>query len=455
MLDITYEGFGQDNQQTMEALNKALSAGSGVDTAVFTGGRALIPESLDTTLVNILWDQDEAKLFKALKKNSVKGPVHQWNKRTGVGSSDGAWVAEGGDSQEADQDIARAYVTMKYLQTLRKATLQAQISNTTEGAIAIEKNAGTLWIIQQVEKTLFHGNQSVVTEEPDGLDTLISTNIIDIRGADATSATFEKKITEAARKIRSYYGMATNMFGSLIVMEDVQELLKDRIRFGTGKTEANSVWEYYPTPFGKPKIEDNVFIQEGATPVASTLTALRPSQVTIALVRQAATGSRVSKFIAADAGSYWYQVCAVNKYGYSQASTAVQISGVVAGDEVEITITDGSTVGTGYAIFRSQKDAATGADCRECFKIAKAAAVIKYDINADLPGTSSLYVLNLRGIDNAIEWEQFLPLMKFDLFPTNAAVIPFLMILFGALGLKKEEHMARIKNIAPSTLSWF
>lgn len=460
-IDEDYTGFSQGSTDVISALHKALSAGSGVDAAAFTGGRALIPESLDTTLVNVLWNQEEAKLFKALKKQPVKSPVHQWTKRTDVGASDGAWVAEGGDSIEADQTIQRMFAVMKYLQTLRKVTLQMTLTNSIEDSIALEKQAGALWIIKQVERALFNGDSSVVAEEPDGLDKLITTNIIDLRGKTANSSQFETAISEACRRIRGYFGVATDMFMSLMAMDNVQGLLRDRIRFpansgGDGRTLGNMIFEQYPTPFGKPNLNDDIFITEGGAPVASALTTTRPSQVTISLSRQAASGGRTSHFASGDAGSYYYKVVAVNKYGGALASTAVQVTNVVAGDEVVIAITDGSTAGTGYFVYRSKKDAADGTDCRYAYKIARASASPTiYDTNADLPGCSSSYILNLNSTYDAIEWQQFLPLMKFDLYPTNAPIFPFLMLLFGTLGLKKEEQTVRIKNIAPSTLGWF
>lgn len=118
-------GYFEGNQATLETLQKALTAGSGVDAGAFTGGRALIPESLDNTLVNVLHSQDEARFFQRLKKTPISSPVHQWDERTEVGADDGGWVAEQGESQEANQTIARKYGTAKYLQTLRKVSLQA------------------------------------------------------------------------------------------------------------------------------------------------------------------------------------------------------------------------------------------------------------------------------------------------------------------------------------------
>lgn len=453
-------GFAIANDVVLEDLQKALTAGYGSDSTQFGTGRALIPESLDTTLVSVLHTQDEAKLFQALKKEPVSSTVHEYNKRTEVGDDDGAWVSEGGNSEEKNQTIARKVVNMKYLQTLRKVTLQMSTAKTVEDAMAIEQNAGTLWIIRNVERVLFDGDAAVIEEQPDGLNKQLETNVIDMRGALASSQTFEDNASKATRQIRDSFGKASLLLSSTMIMEDIQKLLRDRIRVpvnqgaGSGGS-GNYVFDIYPTKFGKPKLEDDVFIKEGSTPVTSTL-ATKPDQVSIALVRQAVTGSRVSQFITADAGDYYYQVVAVTKFGDALASTAVQVTSVVAGDEVEITVTDGSVVGTGFKVYRSKKDAANGDDCRFMFQVAyTGAGQIIYDVNADLPGTSSAYIFTLDELYNAIEWNQFLPLMKFQLYPTNAAVYPFLMLLFGALNVKKEEQMARIKNIAPSGLGWF
>jgi hypothetical protein len=452
------EGFHQGNSEMMDSLLKALEGGTGVDAASFTGGRALQPESLDTTLVNVLWSQDEAKLFKALKKQPVKSVAHQWVRRTEVGDEDGAWVPEGGDSVEKDQTIERSFVLMKYLQTLRKVTLQASIANMIEDAVALEKQAGTLWIIKQVEKILFNGDSDVIVEQPDGLDKLITAaptsqgtvNVIDLRGKTANTTEFEEAMTEAARIIRANFGIITDLYCSLMVMKDVQALLRNRIRF-EAKREVlgGAIFTEYPTPFGTPKLVDDIFIQEKAVPRASVIVASRPSAPTISL----AVSGTSSEFGSGDEGTYSYIVCAVNKFGESIPSANSEIA-VGVGEQVDITITDGSTAGTGWVIYRAKKGETTGH--KKCFQTKRTGSPqVVSDTNAYLPGTSTVYALNLNPMYDAIEWEQFLPMMKFDLYPTNAAVYPFLMLLFGALGLKKREQQVRIINISPSNLDWF
>lgn len=452
-------GYGElGGTQVLADLNKALEAGSGVNAGTFTGGRALTPESLENTLVNVLWSQDEARLFQRVKKQSIASPMHQWNKRTAVGNFEGAWVPEGGTSVEADQTIARVYAQAKYLQTLRKATLQATLSNMVENALTIEQNAGALWMIRQVEHALFYGNSSMVSEEPDGLLTQItdSDNILDMRGGSADSQTFEQKSTEASRVIRDNFGKGSLMLTSTMVMQDVQNLVRDRARFGAGQNQAgNAIFDSFVTPFGKLELVDDVFLKEGTTPSASALAGAPATPTQNTAPAAAGIGSQ---FLAGDAGQYNYLVVACNKYGES-ATLEQNIAAVAAGESVTLNI-DHDTTTTFLKIYRGKLDAGAYTDCRYMAQVAVATPgtttnTSYVDANADLPGTSQVFILTMDQIYDAIEWFQFLPLMKFDLYPTNQAVYPFLMLLFGALALKKSEQHSYIKNISPANMGWF
>lgn len=457
--DAGFEGFAKANSETLEALSKAFEAGSGVDAGAFTGGRALTPESLDSTLVNVLWNTDEARLFQRLKKKPVKSVVHQWNYRNEVGEEDsGAWVPEGGSSADTDQAIERRFTTAKYLQTKRTVTLQAAQSNMLEDAIAIEQEAGALWMIRQTEKALFTGNSAHNPYIMDGLDAQItgSENIIDLRGQDATTAAFENAMNEGARKIRDFYGVPTHLFTSTMIMQDVQNLLRDRIRYGDGMNLGTGIFREYPTPFGQFELVDDVFIKEGLTvPAQSTLTG-RPGTGTALTISLAAAGSG-SQFAAGDAGNYNYEIVPVNRYGRG-AAVEGQITGVTAGQSVTITVTQAPVpAATSYEVYRSQVGGGSGAETRYAFTVdaATAEATGIVDSNAYLPGCGTTYMLNMSAAYNAIEWVQFLPMMKFDLYPTDSAVYPFLMLLFGSLAVKKPEQHVRVINVAPSHLGWF
>lgn len=457
MIDTSIRGNGWNTLEgthDLQVIHKALEAGNGANANVFTGGRALTPESLEPVLVNVLWNQDEARLFKILSKRQIPNPVHQWNKRTGVGSPDGAWVPEGGQSQEADQIIGRMIETAKYLQTLRKVTLQASLANMTEDAVAIEQNAGALWIIQQTERALFTGNDELFPDTIRGLDQQVTTNVLDARGASATSATVERLFPEATRMIRAHFGKASVMLFSLKVMNDVQILLKDRIRFEPGMNVASAVAKIYPTAFGDLTFVDDIFIQEGAEPTESLLSG-KPGAVTLTSATPD-TGA-TSQFNEQDAGNYHYRIAAVNRFGAGPVVDTASAVNIAAGQSVTFTVTVAGNAPTAYALYRTKKgdSAASTAKFLGYFKAGNGTADTFVDDNARLPGTSTIYVLTVDQLYNAIEWFQFLPMMKFDLYPTNEAVYPFLMLLYGALGVKKEEQHARIINVSPSDLNWF
>lgn len=451
---LDYQGYASANAETLEALSKALTAGSGVDAASYTGGRALTPESLDTTLVNILFQSDEARLFQRIKKNPVKSVIHQWDVRTEVGADDGAWVGEGGTSQQTDQTIARKFVQAKYLQTQRQVTLQAAASNMIENAINLEVNAGMLWLIRNIEKSLWNGNSTNFPLQPDGMDAQIDSNLVfDLRGADATGKSFEDKLNEMAAAIRQHYGKPTTLFSSVPVARDIQYNIRDRVRFNAGSNPALSgVSRTYPSIFGDFELVDDIFITEGGPGVTGALSSLIPTVPTISSA--AAASGTDGKFTAADAGTYYYGIVASNQYGDSVVVNTASVT-IAATNHVAIGVTAGATVGTAYKVYRSKIGGST-ADMRYMFTVPYASSPQTItDLNSYLPGCSSVYLLTMDPLYAAIEWEQFLPAMRFPLYPTASAVYPFLMLLFGALAVLKPVQHARLINVQPSNLGWF
>ena len=103
-------------------------------------------------------------------------------------------------------------------------------------------------------------------------------------------------------------------------------------------------------------------------------------------------------------------------------------------------IVTGSTGGIGLAI---------------AIGLAKAGATTVWiDYNRDIPGTSKAFVLNLAKGASALVWRQLLPMLKFPLYPTGSAVIPWAQLLFGFLRISKRRHHVVIKNILPANAVW-
>ena len=146
----------------------------------------------------------------------------------------------------------------------------------------------------------------------------------------------------------------------------------------------------------------------------------------------------------------------VTNLGQSVVTKSIQYA-VAVGDKVTLTIT--ASVGgteTGYAIYRSRRNGTNDtADFRLVARVAKGGATTTFvDRNEDIPGTSKAFLLNLNPGHTAITWRQLLPLTRFNLYPTNAAVIPWALLLFGYLRISKRRHHVMIKNILPTTATW-
>jgi hypothetical protein len=130
---------------------------------------------------------------------------------------------------------------------------------------------------------------------------------------------------------------------------------------------------------------------------------------------------------------------------------------IASGEKMTLTITASVTgVETGYVIYRSRQDGTNAAtDVRQVARIAKAGATTPWvDYNRDIPGTSKAYILNLSPGAKAISWRQLLPMLKFPLYPTVSAVVPWAQLLFGYLRVAKRRHNVVIKNILPNGAVW-
>jgi len=439
-----------------EMLLKALSAGFGTDAAQFTGGRALQGEDCETTLVNVMReDQTDFKLMNTLKKTPVKSTVRQYNIRTDVGEEDIGFVGEGEIVPDNEQDIRRMTRNMAYIEKRGSVTEQAVVADTFEDAFEAEKFATTLSILKTAEKYGFHGDSKVVPKQFDGLlaqirDTPIrKRNIIDYRGK--TIATIGENIfTDMSEQIADQGGEANKLFYPLILGNDLQVMVKDRLRFTTSDNVGSIVIKEYPTIHGTMKIAgddagpDKMFRPKNIIRPLGKNPPNKPASVTLAAA--SATGSN---FVATDAGNFTYQVFAVSEYGISEGTSPSAPVAVAPGDGVNITITPATTnPGTGFILCRSMPGQTK---CMEMVRIGldeRNDTITYLDLNDDLPGTAEMLFLTEKKVQVVAEFMQFLPLRLFRMYPNNTLVTPFVMALWGSPALKAPHWCGAAKNIA-------
>lgn len=457
-------------------LQKALTMGnSATDIAGLTGGSALRIQSLDRTMMSTIQENADFALFNELVKSNATATVDEWTEQSGVGGFlGGSTNSETGAIAAATGQYNRRVGSVKYLMTRREVSFVATLGNNIVEAEAVEQQNGALQLLTDAEYLSFEGDAAVVPTEFDGIYAQMLAgvaagqvnpdHIIDLDGGYISDIT---AVSNAAKIIRGFgsFGRATHLFAPNAVQTDLDLSLQPAYRVPLGSVPGGGIEEGAPvvgirTSFGDIKTMPDVFIPDEQMqrpfeldfPALAAANTFAPAGVAV----DASVSDAASRFTAPRAGNYYWYVAGVTASGQSAGVLTAQTA-VAAGKKVSLTISQSAgTQETGYVIYRSRLNG-SGAltDLRRMARIPKAGATTVYvDRNLDLPGSVKSYVLNLKNGANAINWRQLLPMMRFNLYPTVSATVPWAQLLFGYLRLAKRRHHAVIKNIIPNSAAW-
>lgn len=461
---------GQMSFQDVTELRKALEAGYGTDVAGLTGGGALRIQSLDKTMMSTIVENKHFALFNELQKSNAGATVDEWTEQSSVGGFlGGSTNTETGAIAAAQGDYARRVGMVKYLMTRREVSFVQTLQNAIAEAEAVEAQNGALQLLTDAEFLSFEGDSSVVATEFDGIRALIEgyeggAHVIDAAGGALHDITL---VNKAARMIAGYgnFGTPTHIFSSLAVQADFDNNLDPAFRVPLTDVPGGGIQIGAPvvgvrTSHGNIKTVPDVFVRdedqqvpfEVSYPAIAAANAFVPAGVT----GDGTVTDASSAFAAGHAGGYYYAVAGVNAAGQSVVAKSAQVT-VAAGKKVTITITKSAGgLETGYAIYRSRKDGTNGtSDFRFVCRIPRTGASTTWvDYNRLVPGSTTAYVLNMTRGAMAITWRQLLPMLKFPLYPTVSATIPWAQLMFGYLRIAKRRHHVLIKNIIPSGQVW-
>jgi hypothetical protein len=468
----------------LDELQKALTAGYGTDVATLTGGGALRIQSLDATMQATIQQNEDFRLFNRLAKPHAGATVDEWTEMNSVGGFLGGTTnTETGVINPFTGSYNRRTGLVKYLMTQRQVSLVQTLQGAIADSEAIEYSNGALQLLTDAEYLCFEGDSTVVPTEFDGIYAQITAGItagqVDPRNvidAKATSLNNISLVNTAAAHIRGYgnFGRPTDIFMSLMTQADFDTGLDPAFRVPlpnvpNGGLEIGAPVTGIRTSHGNVKTNDDIFIRDeelkqpfevSFSALATANDGLKPANV----VPGSPTANTSSMFTASQAGNYYYLVTGTNAAGQSTGFVSAQVA-VTAGTRVPIVITRSTGAAeTGYVIYRSQLGggnsvagsvAGLGSDFREMVRIPVAGATTTwYDYNAEIPGTAKAYILNMTAGATAITWRQLLPMVKFPLYPTSSAVIPWAQLLFGYLRISKRRHHVIIKNILPNGNVW-
>jgi hypothetical protein len=450
-------------------LRKALESGYGTDVATLQGGGALRIQSLESTMLSTIQENQHFALFNELAKTNATATVDEWTEQSSVGGFlGGSTNTETGDIPQATGDYARRVGLVKFLMTRREVSYVSVVGNNIVEAEAIEAQNGALQLLTDAEFLCFEGDASVVPTEYDGIGVQIASlndeeHIFDNEGKPLNSIHLPSK---AAAMISSYgnFGRATHIFASQHVQSDFDTHLDPAYRVSlTGSPQElmlGAPVKGLSTSWGNIKMIPDIFVRDEDRQAPfelefPSLATQNDSFQPVSVTGASATNTS-SKFGAPHAGNYYYAVAGVNAQGQSHIVASAQVA-VAAGKAITLTITrSASATETGYVIYRSRQNGTNGvSDFRQMARIPVAGATTTFvDLNREIPGTTKAYILNMTSGMKAITWRQFLPMTKFPLYPTSKATIPWAQLLFGYLRIGKRKHHAVIKNIVPTGASW-
>lgn len=460
-----YSAGGQGSVEApgeIAALHKALSAGQDVNNPGTAAGVGfpLRTESLEATLKNLTYEMDEIKLFKSIPKVPAANTVEEFNRLLSYGeggarSFNQGFFGEGDLPEEQDSTYERVTVLIKFLGIVGRVTHVANTIRAAHGnVIALETMNKTMELLRNLENALFFGDSSLIPEQWDGIYKLVTAgapnNVIDLRGAPLT----EESLNDMLLTIRDNFGVATDAYFATGPFADLAKQVYDRQRFAYAPAPGvlGAVVTAFQGQHGRINMHDHVFIQPGRTARASGLgkTNRRPVAPTIS-VAPAAGANASSQFVTADAGTYFYQVVAGNRYGLSTPVNSASVA-VVAGDGVTFTVVDGGQDTTFYEIYRTDPGAAVGTS-RLITRVARSgASQVITDLNADIPGTSKGFVLmqNTR----SFSWSQLLPMTRIPLAAIDTS-IRWAQVIYGAIKMYTPTKNVVVTNIgrAPGSLA--
>jgi hypothetical protein len=456
-------------------LRKALEAGYGTDVSTLTGGGALRIQSLEKTMLATIQENKHFALFNELAKTNATATVDEWTEQSGVGGFlGGSTNSELGVIASAQGQYARRVGMVKYLMTRREVSFVQTLQNAIADSEAVEAQNGALQLLSDAEYLCWEGDDTVVGTEFSGIKAQIldgvasgqvsGDNVIDAEGESLSSI---DAVNKASAQIAGYgnFGTPTHIFMSQLTQSDFDTGLDPAFRVPLTDVPGGGIQLGSPvvgirTSWGNIKTINDVFIrderQQMPFQVQFPVIAAANAGFAPTVAVDASVSDASSKFGAGHAGNYYWLVTGVNAKGQSTGVITAQTA-VAAGKKAVLTIT-ASAGGeeTGYVIYRSRLNGTNApSDFRQMARIPKAGATTTFtDLNRKIPGTTTAYVLNMAPGAQAITWRQLLPMLKFPLYPTVSATIPWAQLMFGYLRIGKRKHHCVIENIVPNGAQW-
>jgi hypothetical protein len=484
MLMLSDSEMGIATASQIEQLTKALLAPAAYGELYTTPGGALTHQSLEGMLVDLTLNANDFTLWQDINKIKAFSTVEEYDQLIGLGISDGGFVGQIENPEFRDPDIQKQIAITKFMSEGWTVGDVAEATNTIVDVRTLQQRAAMNRLLRNLNMAMYNGNSAWVPKSIDGLATTIaaasSDQIYDLRGGNVSMNTFNlvgQLITEGNGHVEN-----SKIYVSPAGIQNLSKIIEagaastgDRkiVDMGTDGITIGGKVSGIMSNYGKmmPRMDKllGLSFENKCVPqyynnttklwVEGATSDKAPSVPSIALTNVATTTG--SKFSAGttrpSAVKYNYRVCAKNAYGRSVACTAVESTSVVAaGGSVTITVTPnqndaGSKLPTCFEIY-SEQVSGSGV-FRYMFTVAadatNALAAVTYaDINAYIPGTARMYIIDqtTTGEQRVMAFSQLLPIHNTDL-ARMGRYSQGLINLYGTPKYYKPNVLVEIRNI--------
>lgn len=500
-----------DQLRKAQTLAKAgpLDVGTNTNFSQITGGQSVGYVSLDTQLARGTIRPDSFALYQALPKSQAFQVVDFWAYSDDIGGNlpGTNFTAFGSVSSGTMTTSAGEYqlnnITLKLSANGRAITTALAAQNSFVDVSAQENANAALSVLQDFDWACFWGNATLYPNQPNGIAvTIPSGNVFNFQtyaaepsyaGLSSDQALFNL-IYDVTAQVTKYgnFGHITHAFMDTNTIASMQSLTTTLLNnivnvnsFGIQTSRErnlrgitiNGDLDGMLTRFGQVHFPVDILLNSrdvpaqarntGSTTFSTTSSPTPPAGVSGAVSGGAYSGSQwTSGYTAVGqgtaSGQYVYAVASTNgQMLESNLTYSAVVSGVTTNGAITVTVVPpGAADATVFRIYRSGLGytLTTNQNPASFRYIGSVAAngssnVTFIDANTHIPGSSTIFLLDMDENDHAIDFRYLLPMTKIELFAQNL-YMPWAVAMIGSPRLKVAKYHAMVTNYVPDSANW-
>ena len=485
------------------ALSKSiLDVGTLTNMAAITGGQSLGYVSLDTQMARGTVRPTSFTLYQALTKSAAYQVVDYWPTVTSTGGAvpGAAFGSFGAVSSGVLATSAGKYQLSSIRLALaldgRAITTALAAQNSFVDIAAQENTNAALTILSSVNWAGYHGDPTIWVNQFQGLSkSITAANQYDsqafytayaVSNGWSPSQCLYNMIYDVSAEITRYatFGHVTHAFMTPEVNASLQPLLTTILNNILTNDSAeqrrspglvvNGDLQGMKTRFGEIQFPIDLFISARDKPIQSIVFAdgtnqatlvspTPPASVTVANTAGTTQNGWTVVYAPAAGSSYVYAVASCDAFmNESQLTYSPVVTSTTMNGTNTVTITPpAANDAYAFRVFRSGQGYAKTTTANTAYSFRYIGVVLGNgannvtftDVNARIPGSETLFLLDLSEEDNALDYRYLLPLSRIELFAQNL-YMPWAVATIGAIRNRIPQFHALIYNYVPLTPSF-